>query len=93
MNYHLGNKNTYNTVVLKSNLCDYSNFYILVGGDINIIGYQVTQVSFGNGSLVTRWCWRFRFDHANIAQITKCITKVDGTTIDDAENLDLTMPI
>ena len=73
MNYHLGNKNTYNTVVLKSNLCDYSNFYILVGGDINIIGYQVTQVSFGNGSLVTRWCWRFRFDHANIAQITKLL--------------------
>ena len=29
----------------------------------------------------------------NFAPFTKCITKIDGTTIDDAENLDLVMPM
>ena len=29
----------------------------------------------------------------NCAPFTKCITKIDGTTIDDAENLDLVMPM
>ena len=27
------------------------------------------------------------------ARFTKCITKIDGTTIDDAEDLDLVMPM
>ena len=29
----------------------------------------------------------------NCAPSTKCITKIDGTTIDDAENLNLVMPV
>ena len=29
----------------------------------------------------------------NCKPFTKCITKIDGTTIDDAENLDLVMPM
>ena len=29
----------------------------------------------------------------NCASLTKCITKIDGTTIDDAEDLDLIMPM
>ena len=29
----------------------------------------------------------------NFAPFTKCITKIDGTTIDDAEGLDLVMPM
>ena len=29
----------------------------------------------------------------NCGPITRCITKIDGTTINDAENLDLVMPM
>ena len=29
----------------------------------------------------------------NCARCTKCITKIDGTTLDDAEDLDLVMPM
>ena len=29
----------------------------------------------------------------NCASFTKCITKIDGTTTDDAEDLDLAMPM
>ena len=64
---NVGNYIIYNTAVLKSILCDYNDFYILVRGDITIIRHQVTQVAF-----------------KNCAPFTKCITKIDETTIDDA---------
>ena len=64
----------YNTEVLKSNLCDYYDAYMLASGDITIIGDNVHQVAFKNCAL-----------------LTKRITKIDGTAIDDAENLDLVL--
>ena len=45
-NYDVGNRITYKTEVLESNLCDYNNAYILVNGDIAIIGHEVTQIAF-----------------------------------------------
>ena len=75
-NYGVGNKINYNREVLKSNLCDYNDAYILVRGDITVIAAPETQVAF-----------------KNCASFAKCITKVDGTAIDDAENLDLVMPM
>ena len=65
-----------NTEVLKPNLCDWSDSYILIRGDITIIAAPAVQVSF-------KTC----------APFAKCITKIDGTTIDDAEDLDLVMPM
>ena len=63
----------YNTEVVKSNICDYNDAYILVKGDITIAARNpVTNVAFKN-------CESF----------IKCITKIDGTTIDDVEDLDL----
>ena len=41
--YDLRNEIIYNTEVLKSNLCDYDNAYILVRGNITITWHQVTQ--------------------------------------------------
>ena len=81
-NYGIGSEIIYNTEVLKSNICDYSDAYILVKGYITKIlkGYvtaaPATHVTFTN-------CTPF----------TKCITKTDGTTIADAEDLDLVMPM
>ena len=62
--------------VLKSNICDYNDTYILVRCDITITAAGATQVAF-----------------KNCAPFTKCITKIDGTTIDDAEDLDLVRPM
>ena len=75
-NYNVGNEIIYNTEVLKSNLCDYNDAYILLRGDITVIRHHVTQLVF-----------------KNCATFTKCITKINGKTIDDAENLDLVMPM
>ena len=41
--YDVRNEIIYNTEVLKSNLCDYDNAYILVRGNITITWHQVTQ--------------------------------------------------
>ena len=53
--------------MLKSNLSDYSNAYILVRSDINIIGCNLlTKVAF-----------------KNCAPFIKCITKNNGSTISE----------
>ena len=75
-NYDVGNEIIYNTEVLKSNFCNYNDAYILIRGNITIIGYQVTQIAF-----------------KNCAPFIKCITKFDGTTIDNEEDLDSVMPM
>ena len=62
--------------MLKSNLSDYNDAYILVRGDITIIGHNVTQVVL-----------------KNLALFITCIRKIDQTRIDDAEDLDLVMPM
>ena len=45
-NYCVGNEIISNTEVLKSNLCDYSDAYILVRADIAAVAVHVTQVAF-----------------------------------------------
>ena len=44
--YDVANKITYNTEILKSNLCDYNGVYILVKGDITVVGAPAAQVAF-----------------------------------------------
>ena len=76
-NYDVRNEIIYSIKVLKSNLCDYNDVHILVRGDITI-----SRCNTATGGTFK-----------NYAPFTKCITKVGGTTIDDAENLDLVMSI
>ena len=58
-NYGVGNEIISNTEVLRSNLCDYNDAFILVRGDITIKGRNlVTEITF-----------------KNCAPFTKCITK------------------
>ena len=73
-NYDVESEIIYNTEVLKFNVCDYNESYILIRGNIIIIRHQATQVAFKNCAL-----------------FTKFITKIDETTTDDAEDLDLFM--
>ena len=75
-NYDAGNEIFYNTEVLKSNLCDNIDAYILARGDITNAGDNGVEIAFKN-------CSKF----------IKCIAKNDGTTTDDAEDLNLVMPM
>ena len=65
----------FETKVIKSNLFDYSDGYILVTGDITATcGDANTKVAFKNCAL-----------------FTKCVTRVNDEQVDNADNLDIVM--
>ena len=62
---------------LESNLCDYSDAYILVTRNINVTGGDAnTKVAFKN-------CAPFR----------KCRTEINETFVDDAQHINIAMPM
>ena len=67
----------YDTRVLKPNLCDYAEAYILVDGTIRGTG--------GNNNT--------RLALKNYAPFTKCNLEINDEHVDTAENLDITMPM
>ena len=76
-NYLRDNDIKFLTSSLESNLCDYSDAYVLVTGNINITGGDAnTKVAFKN-------CAPFR----------KCRTEINETFVDDAEHINIAMPM
>ena len=67
----------FETKVIKSNLCDYSDAYILVTGDITATG----------GDANTKAAFK------NFAPFTKCVTHINDEHVDNADNLDIVMPM
>ena len=80
-NYGKGNENDtivkFETHVIKSNLCDYSDKYIVLTGDITATG----------GDANTRAAFK------NCAPFTKCITHINDEHVNSADNLDIIMPM
>ena len=66
----------YDTRVLKPNLCDYAEAYILVDGTIR------AAAANGNTRLALKNC----------APFTKCNLEINDEHVDTAENLDIAMP-
>ena len=54
-NYGVGNENNYGAEVLKSNLCEYNDSYILVRVDIIIRAAGVAHVMFKNCTPFTKY--------------------------------------
>ena len=67
----------YDTRVLKPNLCDYAEAYILVDGTIRAAAADVNT----------------RLALKNCAPFTKCDLEINDEHVDTAENLDITMPM
>ena len=79
--YGIGNDNDstikFETKLIKPNLCDYSDAYILVIGDIKVEAVVAdTNVAF-----------------KNCAPFTRCATHINDEHIETAENLDTIMPM
>ena len=70
--------------MLRSDLCDYSDAYIVVKGDITL-----TKTN-GRGIIDIRN--RF-LAFKNNAPFTNCISKINNVLIDNAEDLDTVMPM
>ena len=72
----------FETKVIKSNLCDYSDAYILVTGDITATGGDAnTKVVFKNCAPFTKLIYFI------------CITQINDEHVDNADNLDIVMPM
>ena len=67
--------------MLRSNLCDFSDAYIVVEGDITLEGDN--DANKRNKNLAFK----------NNAPFINCISKINGVKIDNAEDLDVVMPM
>ena len=76
-NYSHENQIKFLTSSLESNLCDYSDTYVLVTGNITVVGANNnTKVTFKN-------CSPFR----------ECRTEINETFVDNAEHINIAMPM
>ena len=88
--------NTYNenksirfkTLTLRSNLCDCSDAYILVKGIIT-----VTAPGVNNGAKNIRDKRNRPLILKNNAPFVSCVTRINGELIEDADDLDIVMPM
>ena len=71
----------FKTPMLRSNLCDYSDAYILVKGTITAAGNNLRDRQ--NRPLILK----------NNAPFISCITRINGELIEDADDLDIVMPM
>ena len=73
--------------MLRSNLCDYADAYILVKGTITITGAKdddaAKQLDERNNGVIFKNC----------APFIKCISRINNTDIDNAQDIDIVMPI
>ena len=103
-NYNVNKEIRIRTSMLKSNLCDFSDAYIVVKGNITVTKKKFTaddidepnntaanvnasntanNTAFGNKKLVFK----------NNAPFINCILKINGVKIDNAEDLDVVLPM
>ena len=71
--------------MLRSSLCDYSDAYILVKGNISV------NNNAGAGAALNNIGKKVIFK--NCAPFTNCISKINNTQIDNAEYIDIVMPM
>ena len=72
------------TAMLRSSLCDYSDAYILVKGNVSINNTGTAAAPQNRNKKVI-----FR----NCAPFTNCIAKINNTQIDNAEYIAIVMPM
>ena len=73
----------FKTSMLRSSLCDYSDAYILVKGNITV---NNTAAAGGDANNTNK-----KVIFENCASFTNCINKINNTQIDNAEYIDIVM--
>ena len=77
----------FKTTMLRSNLWDYADAYVLVKGTITITGS-------GNDDATRRADERDKaVTFKNFAPFTKCISRINNTDIDNAQDIDIVIPM
>ena len=76
----------FKTSILRFSLCDYSDAYILVKGNITVNNTAADGAAAANNT-------NKKVIFKNCAQFTNCINKINNTQIDNAEYIDIAMPM
>ena len=84
---YTGNCIKFKTTMLKSNLCDYADVYILANGRITITGERA------NGAARRADERDKGVTFKNWAPFTKCINRINNIEIDNAKDIDIGMPM
>ena len=79
-NYNSNKEIRIKTSMLRSDLCDYSDAYIIVKGNITVLRPSDAR---GNKAITLK----------NNAPFINCISKINGVKIHNEENLDVVMPM
>ena len=72
--------NDVKTAMLRSSLCDYSDAYLVVKGNISVNNTEATGAAANNKVIFK-----------NCAPFTNCRSKINNTQIDNAEYIDIVM--
>ena len=75
----------FKTAMLRSNLCDYIDAYILVKGNITVNNTAADGAAANNEAK--------KVIFKNCVLFTNCISKINNTRIDNAEYIDIVMPM
>ena len=73
--------------MLRSSLCDYRDAYILVKGNISV------NNTAGDAAAAAANNANKKVILKNCAPFTNCISKINNTQIDNAEYIDIVMPM
>ena len=103
-NYNSNKEIRIKTPMLRSDLCDFSDAYIVVKGDITVTKKTFTADDFEapNNTAANATATNNANNNAfgekklifkNNAPFINCITKINGIKIDNAEDLDVVMPM
>ena len=85
--YTNGSNITFKTTILRSSLCDYADAYILVK-------VTVTTTRAGDDAAARQADERNKgVIFKNCAPFTKCISKINDMEIDNAQDIDIVMPM
>ena len=75
----------FKTSMLRSSLCDYSDAYVLVKGNITVNNTAADGAAANNTNKKVMF--------KNCAPFNSCISKINNTQIDNAEYIDIVMPM
>ena len=83
--YSVNRQIDFKTSVLRSSLCDYSDAYILVKGNISVNNTAADGAAANNTNK--------KVIFKNCAPFTNCISKINNTQVDNAKDIDIVMPM
>ena len=92
-NYSHSDPTKFLTKSIKSSLCDYSDAYILVTGNITVTRTIAAAAGGGNPQRKQPLDAATQVVFKNCAPFEKCSTEIDGTLVDEANFINITMPM